>query len=194
MSQMKSFSFLSWSGVLLVLSVGFLANAQSTNDSSSTDFSTFQLIVERNIFNPDRYPHTTHYHHESHEVPTFSLAGTMSYRKGMFAFFSGTSGEYQKVLQQGGSIAGYTVAKITFDGVQLQSGGTNVDFKVGSAMRQEGGSWELSAPGEWSGASSTVSVSSSQNNTQTTTTPPPSASAPNDILKRLMQQREQELK
>jgi len=182
----------------LALGAGFLANAQSTNDADATDYDSFQIIVQRNIFDPNRYPHTSHYHRESPGVPTFSLAGTMSYRKGMFAFFSGTSDDYQKVLQQGGTIAGYTVAKITFDDVQLQSSGKTIDMKVGSAMRLEGSDWELSAPGEWGATSTTETPSdnpSANQNTDATSTPPPSPdSAPNDILKRLMEQRQQELK
>lgn len=177
---------------LLFLSAGLCANAQPAPDSSTNDFSSFQIIVDRNIFNPDRYPHTGHYHRESQGVPTFSLAGTMSYRKGMFAFFSGTSDDYQKVLQPGGVIAGYTVAKITFDGVQLQAAGKTTDLKVGAAMRQEGGGWELSAPGEWSESSATTE--SDNQNTGETSAPSPSSAPPNDILKRLMEQREQELK
>ena len=116
----------------------------------------------------------------------------MSYRKGMFAFFSGTSDDYQKVLQLGGSIAGYTVAKITFDGVQLRAAGKTIDLKVGAAMRQESGGWELSAPGEWTESSATTE--SDNQTTDETTAPAPSGAAPNDILKRLMEQREQELK
>jgi hypothetical protein len=178
----------------LVLGAGFLANAQSTNDSTTTDFDSFQIIVQRNIFNPDRYPHTTHYHHEAPGVPTFSLAGTMSYRKGMFAFFSGTSDDYHKVLQQGGTIAGYTIGKITFDGAQLLAAGKTIDMKVGAAMRQEDGAWELTAPGEWSESSTVETESSTPGTDQNLAAPPPSSSAPNDILKRLMEQREQELK
>lgn len=180
----------------LLVIAALAATAQSTNDSGPVDFDSFQVIVQRNIFNPDRYPHPSYYRRQSHGVPTFSLAGTMSYRKGMFAFFNGTSDEYQKVLQQGGTIAGYTIAKVTFDGVQLQSSGKTIDMKVGAAMRQEEGGWELSAPGEWgeSAAMETSSdgQSSGAQNTGATSTPAPSpASAPNDILKRLMEQRQQ---
>jgi hypothetical protein len=183
----------------LVLGAGFLANAQSTNDSNTTDYDSFQIIVQRNIFDPDRYPHRSRIRSEVPGVPTFSLAGTMSYRKGMFAFFSGTSDDYQKVLQQGGTIAGYTVAKITFDGVQLQTAVTNIDMKVGAAMRLEGSDWELSEPGEWGvSSSSTEAQSGNQSgnqNTDANSTPAPSPdSAPNDVLKRLMQLRQQELK
>ena len=54
----------------------------------------------------------------------------MSYRKGMFAFFNGTSDDYRKALQQGGTIAGYTVAKIDIDGVQLKVSGNTIDTKA----------------------------------------------------------------
>jgi hypothetical protein len=181
--------------VLFILTAGFFANAQSTNDSSTTDFSSFQPIVDRNIFNPNRYPRSGRVsRRRDNGAPTFSLAGTMSYRKGMFAFFSGTSSDYQKALQEGGTIAGYTVAKITFDGVQLQLNGKATDMKVGSAMRQEGGSWELTQPGEWTPSSGTDTSSENQN---TNVTPPvslPASGAMSDVLKRLMERRQQELK
>jgi hypothetical protein len=175
-----------------------VAPAQSTNDSSTTDFSSFQVIVDRNIFNPDRYGSTGGTPRHSSGVPTFSLAGTMTYRKGMFAFFNGTSDEYRKALQQGGSIAGYTVGKITFDSVQLQSSGKTIDMKVGAAMRREGGAWELSAPGEWGdlSANGTGTASGSETTSETSTNLPTSSSGgeESDVLKRLMEKRAQELK
>jgi hypothetical protein len=182
--------------ILFVFAVSFFANAQTTNDSSAaTDFSSFQLIVDRNIFNPDRYGHTTEHHHEYQGLPTFSLAGTMSYRKGMFAFFNGTSDEYRKALQQGGTIAGYNVTKINFDGVQLESAGRTIDMKVGAAMRKEGSSWELSAPGAWSESPSTESDTGDSNAVESSTATLPSGGGEvSDVLKRLMQQRQQEEK
>lgn len=179
---------------LLLLAASFAMPAQSTNDSSATDFSSFQIIVDRNIFNPDRYGRSTN-HHESRAVPTFTLAGTMSYRKGMFAFFNGTRDEYRKALQPGGTIAGYTVEKIGFDGVQLQSSGRTIDLKVGGAMRQEGGAWELRAPGEWGdlSTSETESGQPSPGASEISTNLPPGIQQ-NDVLKRLMERRDQELK
>ena len=184
----------------LALGIGLLANAQSTDDSNTTDYDSFQIIVQKNIFDPDRHPHWPNPFPRERGVPTFSLAGTMSYRKGMFAFFSGTSDDYQKVLQQGGTIAGYTVTNITFDGAQLLSSGKTVDMKVGAAMRLEGSDWELSAPGEWGEISSSSETPSSaqpagSQNTDSPSAPEPSSGgAPSDILKRLMEQRQQESK
>jgi hypothetical protein len=180
--------------VLFILAAGFFANAQSTNDSSTTDFSSFQVVVDRNIFNPDRFPRSGRVRHRDNGAPTFSLAGTMSYRKGMFAFFNGTSPDYQKAIQEGGTIAGYTVAKITFDGVLLQLNGIKIDMKVGSAMRQESGSWELTQPGEWTPSSGTDTSSENQNTSETPPLNLPPSGATSDVLKRLMERRQQEIK
>ncbi len=186
---------------LVVLATGLFANAQSTDDSTATDFSTFRIIPERNIFNPDRYGGNYH-PMQFHSVPTFSLAGTMSYRKGMFAFFDGTRDDYQKALPQGGTIAGYTVTKITFDGVTLRAGGYQTNMTVGAAMQQEGDGWRLVPPGEWAGASTSEGGSGSEGGTETENStnaaplplPPSGGGAESDVLKRLMQQRQQELK
>jgi hypothetical protein len=180
---------------LFVLATGCFAGAQSTNDSSTADFSSFQVIVERNIFDPDRYPRQGRVsRRRDNGVPTFSLAGTMSYRKGMFAFFNGTSSDYQKALQESGTIAGYTVAKITFDSVQLQAVGKQIEMKVGSAMRQEDGSWELAQPGEWTPASEADTSGENQNTNETPALTLPASGAASDVLKRLMERRQQELK
>jgi len=187
--RFASFFLFPFSFFLLAL----LAPAQSTNDSSTSDFSSFQVIVDRNIFNPDRYGRQPRIRHESYGVPTFSLAGTMSYRKGMFAFFDGTSGEYRKALQQGGKIAGYTVEKISFDGVQLQSSGITIGMKVGSAMRLEGGAWQLSAPGDWGemGTTDSTTGNGAVQETSETSTNLPSSGEESDALKRLMERRKQ---
>ena len=176
------------------------ASAQSTNDSTTnesqgTDYSSFEVIPERNIFNPDRYGYTYHPPRHEYEVPTFSLAGTMSYRKGMFAFFDGTSDDYRKALQKGGTIAGYTVAKIDFDGVQLQFSGKTIDLKVGAVMRKDGDAWDLDQTGEWNETAATESEPASESTaSDQTSTNLPSSGEENDVLKRLMEKREQELK
>ncbi len=182
--------------VSFILAAGLFARAQSTNDSSETGYSDFQVIAQRNIFDPNRYPSRgPRPRSENRGAPTFSLSGTMSYRKGMYAFFSGTSEEYQKALQQGGTIAGYTVTKIDFNGAQLQNGGKKVDMKVGSAMRQEGDGWVLSLPGQWN-ETPVADTTSSSTGTDTNASETPAVSLPSsgptsDVLKRLMQQRQQ---
>ena len=118
----------------------------------------------------------------------------MSYRKGMFAFFDGTSDDYRKAIQKGGTIAGYTVAKIDFDGVQLQSSGKTIEMKVGEAMQRQGDAWVTDAS-EWNETAATESTPGNESMGQTSTNVPSSGGGEqNDVLKRLMEKREQEMK
>jgi hypothetical protein len=186
----------------LILAANSFALAQSTNDLAATDFSAFQIIPQRNIFNPNRYPIRSGYRPQPRlraGVPTFSLAGTMSYRKGMFAFFSGTSSDYEKALQDGGTIAGFTVTKIDLNGAQLQTkNGKAITMKVGAAMQQNGDGWLLRSPGDWDAPSTTETEIENSSSAATPAASSNSSPSPdldgNDVLKRLMQQRQQELK
>jgi hypothetical protein len=177
----------------LALTNGFLSAAQPTNAPAGTDYSSFRIIAERNIFDPNRYPHTTRSNRRttSRSATTFSLVGTMSYKNGMLAFFDGTDSDHRKVLTQNGVIAGYKVVEITLRGVKLESAGKLVEMKVGAQMRQESkGEWQLAGPGE-------LPASTADNEATASNETPPSAgssSEGNDVLKKLMQQREQELK
>jgi hypothetical protein len=187
-----------WLIPALVLAGGFCAAAQSTNAPAATDYSSFsRFISDRNIFDPDRYPRrgprrTTP---RTAGTPAFALVGTMSYDKGMFAFFDGTSSAYQKALQKNGTIAGYAVTEITSSGVKLKAAtGKELEMKIGAQMRQESeGKWELSGQGGELPASSTenavpASTDSGSNNSSSSSS---SSLDGNDRLKKLMEQREQ---
>ena len=179
----------------------FLANgrtvaAQTTNTPAATNYSSFQIIVERNIFDPNRYAHTSHSRGRtiSRSAPSFSLVGTLSSRNGMLAFFDGNDSDYRKVLSPDGVIAGYKVVEITLHGVKLEAAGKPVEMKVGAQMRQEGkGEWQLAEPGELP-AATTGNETPATNETPAAGPASGSGSEPNDVLKKLMQQREQELK
>ena len=68
----------------------------------------------------------------------------MSYEKGLFAFFDGTSSEYRKVLKRTDTIAGYKVEDIAPNHVKLASGTNEFDLPVGMQMRrEEEGDWLL---------------------------------------------------
>jgi len=178
---------------------GLRAVAQSNGVPGPADYAQFsRFVTERNIFNPDRYARSSptrppSYHaHVSRSAPAFTLVGTMSYQKGMFAFFDGNNSDLRKVLAQSGGIAGYTVAEITLAGVKLQSADKKqtVQMKLGETMRQEGNQWLPAGPGE-APASTEESVEAPADGSSSTPSP---ALEANDILKKLMQQREKELK
>jgi hypothetical protein len=185
----------------------FIAAQSNNNVPGPEDYARFSpFITERNIFDPNRYPrysrnNTRNYRptRTNRSAPTFALVGTMSYSKGMFAFFDGNNSDLRKVLSQSGTIAGYTVTEVTATGVTLQSADKKqtLQLKIGDSMRQEGSAWRLADSGETFTASTVAeseTPSASDSSSAATDTAPSPALEGNDVLKKLMQQREQELK
>lgn len=177
-----------------------------------TDYADFsRFITERNIFDPNRQPHISGQprpyippkHTVSAAAPAFSLVGTMTYEKGVFAFFNGNNEDLRKVLYVPGKIAGYTVAKIGHGQVTLET--TNqaqkIELKMGDVMREENGVWQMTGPGDVTPATGNGSSHSDRHNSDGTaagsnagTGAPPSAAEASEILKRLMEKRAQETK
>ena len=120
------------------------AFAQSAG-GNPLDYSAFKVVADRNIFDPNRYPHTPgrQIHRQSKVADTFSLVGVMSYQKGTFAFFDGTSADYRKVIQAAGSVAGFTLVEVAPDQVRLASGTNTFTVPVGAQLRFEEGEWTL---------------------------------------------------
>jgi hypothetical protein len=179
-----------------LLANGRPAAAQTTNAPATTNYSSFQIIVDRNIFDPNRYARAPHSHGRSvsRSAPFFALVGTLSSRNGMLAFFDGNDSDYRKVLSPDGVIAGYKVAEITLRGVKLTSTNKPVVMQVGTQMRQEGkGEWQLAESGELP-ATTAGNETPATDETPAATPASGAGSEPNDVLKKLMQQREQELK
>src|SRR3974390_2996467 len=131
--------------VLLALSftAGISIGAQPSN---GLDFASFQLIGQRNIFDPNRVPHRRSSGPVAHVVDSFSFVGTLSYAKGNFAFFDGTSTDFRKVLEQNGRIADFKVTAINPKSVTLLSGTNEVVLPLGTQMyRDDDGHWTISA-------------------------------------------------
>jgi hypothetical protein len=194
--------------VLALLALSALpAFAQANGIPGDQDYSAFsRFVTDRNIFNPDRQPHSSSSHSSTRrrhrtEAPGIQFVGTMSYEKGMFAFFSGNSSEYSKVVQVGGKIADYTVTDLTATKVVLESADKKqLAIAVGGGLKQQNGKWvsadaadageTAGAPGAASGSDATTSAGNDDSSSEPAA--PPSSSEPNDVLKRLMQQREKE--
>ena len=148
------------------------------------DYTAFKLIAERNIFNSARSSRSGRARADERKpshVDTLTLVGTLAYEKGFYAFFDGSSGAYKKVVEPGSEIAGYKIAQVDGNRVQLEAGTNTVNLTVGMQMRrEEEGDWQVI--GGSAADSKTAAASAS------------SADDENDIVKRMMQQREQELK
>jgi hypothetical protein len=177
---------------------GALTNglAGTNNGAVSLDYAAFKIIVDRNIFDPNRYPHRPGAQpvaSKPKSVDFVTLVGTMSYEKGTFAFFDGTSAEYKKALKLTDSIAGYKVTNIAANAVKLTSGTNELELRVGAQLRrEEDGPWLLagksssyvSAPGSTSTGAAAA--------TTTTGSGAASGGAESDIIRKLMQRREKE--
>jgi hypothetical protein len=154
---------------------------------SRREFAAFKIITDRNIFNPNRRPSRRDSEPEARpkSVDTLTLVGTLSYEKGEYAFFDGSSGELRQVRSPGEMVVGYKVAAISPGAVTLQSGTNNLQLRVGMELRRE-------EQGEWQ----VVQGSGPPDTTAQTTSPSSSEGSDDDsdIVRRLMKQREQELK
>ena len=161
-----------------------------TNAPAKLDYSAFKIIAERNIFNPNRSSRSGRSRAAQQRRPkadSFALVGTLSSEKGSFAFFDSTSSQYKKVLKRADTIAGYKVKEIALNHVKLESGGKEIELRVGNRMRkQEGGEWRLA--GQTESSASTNESTASADSTESI-----SDEETNDVLTKLMQQREEEL-
>jgi hypothetical protein len=170
---------------------------EGTNSSlSRLDYAAFRIIADRNIFDPNRVPHRPN---ESRVRSTpkiadsLTLVGTMSYEKGTFAFFDGSRSDYKKALKQSDVIAGYKVTNIAPNGVTLAAGTNSLELSVGMQLRrEEDGPWRLSGQ---SGTYTAAPPSTSSNAvaaSATTGSEPATGASESDVIKRLMQKRQQE--
>jgi hypothetical protein len=161
------------------------SNTTAATKGGALDYSAFRLISDRNIFDPNRQPHAGPRTRPKTQQ-AFTLVGTMSYDKGVFAFFDGTSSDYKKVLKPSETIAGYKVVSILPDSVKLEHESKELNLPVGSQLRkQEDGDW-VKATGAASYDASSSTSSSVSNET------PSSGGGDDDVIKRMMQRREKE--
>ena len=200
----------SWMGVLLAwMAFGFgLTHAAETNQPAVLDSKALaRRVSDRNIFDPERQPRTRGESRPTPkpvvavaaDAPEMGLVGVMTFPKGTFAFFDGNAAEYRKTLQLQALIAGHTVTAITPQSVTLsESNRPPVLLKVGQRLRKDAeGVWKLVAGGSGeaftrSGGSAGAGSGAVSSSSATSTTEDPPGS--DEILKRLLKKREQEMK
>ena len=138
-----------------------VADKASAGSPAAQDFLAFKLIMERNIFNPNRRPGVTGPPPKVEKLPkidSFSLVGTLLYEDGNFAFFAGTESGYNKVLKTGEMIGDCKITEITQDAVHLQVAENNLLLPMDMKLtRRDEGNWEVGI-----GAASSSGSSGSQ--------------------------------
>jgi hypothetical protein len=135
--------------LLLLPAASVTAASGSTNSPSRPEFSTFKLILERNIFDPRRspryVPRDRSARQRSFRSDYVALVGIMNYdAQGPIAFFDGSSSQYQKVLKPSDNIAGYKITKIEPDSVRLAVGTNEFQMPLGMQLQRDSdGKWQL---------------------------------------------------
>ena len=195
-------------GIMVLLASATCTFAQSHGVPSPDEYAAFShFIADRNIFDPARVPHdytrnrpihSTHVR-LPHGTPGIQFVGTMSYEKGLFAFFSGNNMDLSRVLQVGDKLQDYLITDITATNVLMTSADKKeqLELEIGDGLRQENDKWVFSKAGELPIETSPVAVpSSSSSSSGESTGPTPVAPPPeleqNDVLKRLMEKRAKE--
>ena len=177
--------------VVLLLATELIGRAQTTNAVARPDYQSFKIITDRNIFDPNRSSRSSRTRTEAPRparVESFALVGTMSYVNGTYAFFDGTGSAYRKAAKTGDTIAGHKIAEIAADRVKLEANGQQIELSVGVQMKkQDEGEWQLAGRAESSGTSSPATATAEK-------TDGASGGEESEVLKKLMQKREQELK
>lgn len=162
--------------------------------SSAKSFDAFQVIAERNIFNPNRTGRTKAAQEEkAPRVDEISLVGTMQYDKGLVAFFDSPDSAYRKALREGESVGDFKLQRITADGVELMREEKTITLKITQQLRRaEGGDWVVTAtPVRADGGTSVSGSPQSRPNEPAPVEIPADAS---EVLKRLLKKRDKQLK
>jgi hypothetical protein len=171
--------------------------ADAAPDAPGQGFDAFRMVRTRNIFDPDRRPivqASTAPREVRSAPPTRSdyvaLTGTMVTADKALAFFSGSRSEYNKVLSADQSIADVKITKITSDSIDVERAGKKITVAVGQTVPLDG-----SAPTAAPIAAPANAAPTSSSGTETAPSSPgaPPADA-SDVLKRMMEKRQQELK
>lgn len=168
-----------------------------TNAQGQLEYRTFKIIYERNIFDASReggiYAGPRH-HTKVSKVDYFKLLGTIRYEKGRYAFFNGSDSDFHKTLQITQNIAEYKILEIGYNSIKLApTNGAPFELKVGMQMKRvDSGPWSEAAASE-SFAPAPPSNSSSETADRSSNTPSGSNATENEVMKRLMQKRQQEL-
>ncbi len=155
-------------------------------------FEAFGLIVERNIFNPNRAVRTAPAPEvRPLRVDEIALVGTMTSDQGLLAFFESADSSFQKTVRVGESIADFKVERITSGSVDLARGDTPLALMVAQRLRRvEGSDWTLDTSATEADQGKGLTAGRRAVEPGAPAEIPAGAS---DVLKRLMKKREKQL-
>jgi hypothetical protein len=167
------------------------APAAAPANAAPLTYDAFRLVADRNIFNPNRFPRSSRSSGEEARPAsdTIAFVGTMQSEKGIVAFFDSPDGRYRKVLPPGGKLGDFAVGKITNNTVELTREQKQFALRITQQLqRSEAGEWSVSdvnvgrvGPGPGDRGANPAA-------------PPPIPANASDALRRLMEQRQKQLR
>lgn len=198
------------------------AQDEKMESVASVSFESFEIVTNRNIFNPNRQADrrkpspeeaaaaataastsegaTSEESLDSFRSHEMALVGTLIDGPTAVAFFSSSSSDFKTVAQIGENVGEFRLAEIQTEYVKLDSNGKTIKLPVGSRMSSQ-------RDGGWSIAANPRPVAAPKNSAETA--PPkeeasvkpgdeaPAATAQgggaDDVLKRLMEKRRKAL-
>lgn len=183
--------------LLLVLSALFsLTVAHGYSQTPAKGYDAFVTVKTRNIFDPNRRPVRNESPQDAKSRDRtrpsyFALTGTMVVEGRSLAFFSGSRGEFNKVIPVGETVAGYKVIAITPLQAEVERDGKSLAMAVGHRLQLDGLTDEIPA--------SELAAPSNNNNTNNnTSSPPPAPTSPSayadkaEIMRRMMERAQAE--
>lgn len=158
-------------------------------------YEAFSLIVERNIFNPNRVGRTRVTDEKLARVDELSLVGTVQHGADNLALFDSPEAALRKAVHEGDTLGDFKVQRITPAGVDLVRGEQPFALKVAQQLRRvEGGDWTVET--NQAARSDPKALAAPDPSVQSVEAATSSATLPADaseVLKRLMKQREKQL-
>ena len=111
------------------------------------DWSPYQIVVQRNIFDPSRLPPRTERGPTPTPVPppeTLDLTGVIVQASGPVALFEGSKIGSSKAVREGQEVEGLRMNQIRTEGVLASDGPTSLTLRVGVRLsRPVGASWRV---------------------------------------------------
>ncbi|MBL9211777.1 MAG: hypothetical protein JNL92_15005 [Opitutaceae bacterium] len=158
------------------------ASAATKAVSPADSFEAFRIITEKNIFNPNRVGLTRATPEaKPPRVDEIALVGTVEFGGKRVALFESPEVAFRKTVAEGDTLGEFTVRRVGSEGVDLVRGDQVLALRVAQQLRRpEGADWSVVAAPDAPRAEAS-----------STPTIPADAS---DVLKRLMRQREKQLK
>ena len=152
--------------------------------AAAGSLEAFALVTERNIFNPNRTARTRAAPEEKPvRTEEVALVGVIGFGASTAAVFHSADPRLRGEAAAGGQLADFTVVAVSPAGVELRAGERTYSLAVAQRLtRVEGGEWTASA------------APAPEARSRTEAAPVEVPANASEVLKRLMKQREKQLK